>query len=81
MAKLRKYTLSKDKEKGDWVLKEDGSKRATRRFPTKAAATAGGVIEKILGPKGGSVKIRKEDGTYQEERTYPRGRDPKGSKG
>jgi len=81
MEKLRKYTLSKDKAKDDWVLKEEGSGRATRRFETKTEATKGGVLPDALGKKGGSVKIRKLDGTYQEERTFPRSRDPRRSKG
>ena len=34
-----------------------------------------------LGKEGGSVKIRKLDGKFQEERTYPRSKDPKRSPG
>lgn len=30
---------------------------------------------------GGSLKIHKEDGTFEEERTYLRSKDPKGSPG
>ena len=30
---------------------------------------------------GGSLKIHKTDGKFQEERTYPRKKDPKKSKG
>ena len=81
MAKLRKYTLSKDKKAGDWVLRQDGSSRATRRFDTKAEALKGGVLFDAIGKAGGSVKIKKENGRIQEERTYPRGRDPRSSKG
>lgn len=81
MAKLRKFTLSHDRDKDDWALKEDGSGRTKKRFASKAEATAGGVLEKTLGSEGGSVKIKKKDGRIQEERTYPRGRDPKRSRG
>jgi len=81
MAKLPKYTLSHDEKKDDWVLKEDGASRAKRRFETKADATAGGVLSDVLGANGGSVKIQKKDGKYQEERTFPRSRDPKKSPG
>ena len=81
MARLPKYTLSKDKQKKDWVLKKDGSDRARRRFETKTEATRGGVLSDVLGSVGGSVKIKKTDGTYQEERTYPRSKDPTKSPG
>ena len=81
MTKLPKYTLSKDQAKNDWVLKEDGGSRAKRRFATKSEATEGGVLENAVGNSGGSVKIKKEDGQFQEERTYPRSADPKSSPG
>jgi hypothetical protein len=79
--KLKKFTLSQDPKRGDWPLKRDGSDRAVARFETKAAATAGGVLSGAIGKQGGSVKIKKTDGTYQEERTFPRSRDPKKSPG
>lgn len=78
---LPKYTLSHDDKKDDWVLKKDGSDRATKRFDTKADATKGGVLSDTLGKVGGSVKIQKTDGKFQEERTYPRSKDPRGSEG
>ena len=78
---LPKYHLTKDKDKGDWKLKKEGADRATRRFPTKYEATAGGVLADAVGKDGGSVRIHLEKGRIQEERTYPRGRDPKGSPG
>ncbi|SFK01171.1 hypothetical protein SAMN04488518_101752 [Pseudovibrio ascidiaceicola] len=81
MSKLRKFFLTKDKDKGDWVLEQEGSDRARRRFLTKAEATAGGVLEGALGSEGGSVRIRKEDGKIQEERTFPRDKDPEKSPG
>ena len=81
MARLPKYTLSHDENKDDWVLREDGAPRAKRRFESKADATAGGALRDALGGAGGSVKIQKKDGKYQEERTYPRSRDPKKSPG
>ena len=81
MAKLPRYTLSQDKKKNDWVLKEDGSSRAKKRFENKADATAGGALSKAVGKAGGSVKIKKHNGRIQEERTYPRSRDPRSSPG
>ena len=81
MEKLPKYTLSHDEKKNDWVLKEDGASRARRRFETKADATAGSALHDAVGAAGGSVKIQKKDGQYQEERTYPRSKDPTKSPG
>ena len=81
MSTLHKYTLSKDDERGDWKLTKDGTSRVQERFPTKEAATEGGALEKALGKSGGSVKIRNEDGRFEEERTYPRAADPRRSKG
>ena len=77
MAKLPKFTLSYDAKKEDWVLKQDGADRAKRRFARKADATAGGVLESLVGNAGGSVKIKKQNGRIQEERTYPKSADPK----
>ena len=81
MARLPKYTLTHDEKKDDWVLKEDGVARAKRRFETKSDATKGGALRDAVGGAGGSAKIQKKSGQYQEERTYPRGRDPKRSPG
>lgn len=81
MAKLKKFTLSHDAKKGDWVLKENGASRAAARFATKAEATAAGVLESKIPGSRGSVRIQKQDGKYQEERTYPRSADPRRSKG
>jgi len=81
MANLPRYTLSHDAQKDDWTLKEDLTGRTVRRFDTKEDATKGGALEKAVGKGGGSVRIQKENGVYQEERTYPGSRDPRESKG
>lgn len=81
MSSLRKLTLTHDDRSDRWKLVDDKSDRTVKSFETKGDATAGGVLRKVLGPEGGSVKIQKENGRYQEERTYPRSRDPRGSKG
>lgn len=81
MDKLPKFTLSFDKVKNNWALENDSTNRIIKRFDTKKDATKGGVLKKASGSKGASVKIRKLNGRFQEERTYPRGRDPKSSKG
>lgn len=80
MAKLPKYTVSqRDDEK--WALTRDGSARATRLFDTKADVTKGGALKNAVGKAGGSVKIQKVDGKFQEERTYPDAADPSRSPG
>jgi hypothetical protein len=81
MADLRKFTLTHDSQKDDWKLENNATGNVLRRFETKADATKGGVLEKALGSQGGSVRIEKEHGGYQEERTYPRSRDPRTSPG
>ena len=81
MAKLPKYTLTHNEKKDRWDLTKDGSDRPKTTFDIKTDATKGGALEKALGKDGGSVKIQKVDGDFQEERTYPRAADPKRSPG
>jgi hypothetical protein len=78
---LRKLDLVKDKAKGDWKLEPQGGGRAVKRYDTKEDAVRGGALSDALGKQGGSVRIHKQDGKIQEERTFPRSRDPKDSKG
>ncbi|MBA3760235.1 MAG: DUF2188 domain-containing protein [Gemmatimonadales bacterium] len=77
MPKLAKYTLAFDEKRGKWTLKNDRTKRVEQTFGTKARATSGGVLKRAVGRDGGSVKIQKENGRLQEERTYPGSRDPR----
>lgn len=81
MPKLPKYTLSHNDQKDRWELKNDQSDRVLKTFEVKDDATQGGVLKKTVGSQGGSVKIKKLDGTFQEERTYPSSADPHSSKG
>ena len=74
---MDKYDISKD-DKG-WKFGKEGGDRALRRADTKEAVTD--KMRDYMQDKEGSVKIRKQDGTYQEERTYPRSSDPRRSKG
>jgi hypothetical protein len=78
---LPKYTLEKNEKKETWDLTNDKTNRTVRSFETKEDATKGGVLERTVGTTGGSVKIQKENGRFQEERTYPRSKDPRESKG
>jgi hypothetical protein len=81
MGKLPKYTLEHNAKKNRWDLERDGTERIVRSFVSKEDATAAGVLKRAIGPEGGSVKIQKENGVFQEERTFPRSKDPRKSKG
>jgi len=81
MANLQKYTLQYNESKEKWALEDDKTNRVVRNFETKDDATKRGVLKNILGESGGSVKIQKQNGRYQEERTYPKSKDPSKSKG
>ncbi len=81
MSKLPKLTLDFNEKKEQWELTNDKTDRIIRVFETKDEATAGGVLEKAVGNNGGSVKIQKMNGRFQEERTYPGSKDPRQSKG
>jgi len=81
MAQLPKYTLEFDEKRRRWVLENDKTDKVEKSFETKGEATKRGALRKALGPEGGSVKIQKKDGDYQEERTFPKSKDPKQSPG
>lgn len=81
MAKLPKYTLEYDEKKERWNLENDKTNRTIKTFATKEKATAGGVLKKALGQNGGSVKIQKVNGRFEEERTFPGSKDPISSRG
>jgi hypothetical protein len=64
---------------GGWQLTKQGATRASKSATTKAEIIA--LSTAFLAGKTASLKIHKEDGTIQEERTYPRSADPLKSKG
>ena len=67
-------------KKGDsWQLKRQGASRATLSAETKQEAIQ--QTRKHMENKVGSVKIHKENGRFQEERTYQRKNDPSKTKG
>ena len=80
MATLPKFTLEHNEKKDQWDLRKDSGDRLVKSFETKQDATKGGALQKAIGGAG-SVKIQKENGRIQEERTFPRSADPKRSKG
>jgi len=81
MAKLPKFTLERNEKTDRWDLVKDTTDRTVKSFETKADATRGGALERAVGADGGSVKIQKENGRFQEERTYPGSADPRKSPG
>ena len=81
MTKLPKFTLEYNERKGRWALENDKTNRTIKTFTTKEKATAGGVLKRAVGEDGGSIKIQKLNGRFQEERTFPSSKDPKESKG
>ena len=75
---MTNYHVTKDNI--GWGLKKEDGTRSIKRTETKKEIMdyiKGGTFTK----KPVSVKIHKEDGKFQEERTYPRKADPKKSKG
>ena len=71
------YHITKKGEK--WNFTKEGGQRATKSADTKSE-----IVEKMrdhMKDKTGSVKIHKENGRIQEERTYQRKDDPSKSKG
>jgi hypothetical protein len=74
---MDKYHITK---KGDlWILKMEKSDKILLNSPKKEDLVK--KTSTYMKNKKGSVRIHKQDGSIQEERTYPRSADPKGSKG
>ncbi|MBD8755673.1 DUF2188 domain-containing protein [Pseudomonas coleopterorum] len=62
-----------------WQLRKQGAALASKTATTKSEIVK--LATDFLAGKTASLKIHKEDGTIQEERTYPRSADPTKSKG
>ncbi|MDP9569443.1 DUF2188 domain-containing protein [Kosakonia radicincitans] len=71
------YHVTKEGDK--WKLQKEGNDRPSKTADTKAELIT--KMREFMSDKQGSVKIHKQDGKFQEERTYPRKGDPKKSKG
>ena len=63
---LPKFTLERNERKDRWDLRNDKTDKLVKSFDTKADATKGGALEKVVGGSGGSVKDSKG------ERALPR---------
>ncbi|UII21389.1 DUF2188 domain-containing protein [Fulvivirga ligni] len=69
------------KENDSWNLTKEGNDRASKAFHTTKDEAIKESATYLESHGGGSLKIHKEDGTIQEERTYPRSADPVSSEG
>jgi hypothetical protein len=71
------YDITKDDDY--WKLTKRGNDRASLTAETKQEIIK--MTSEFMSDKTGSVKIHKENGRIQEERTYPKKADPHKSKG
>lgn len=62
-----------------WVFVKEGDDTELKRARTKQQMLR--AAAEYMQGKTGSVKVRKRNGTFAEERTYPRSADPIKSKG
>ena len=66
-------------EGGQWKNRAQGNTRASNTFDRKVDAEAAG--RGMAKDRGVEHVIKRQDGTIQQKNTYPRSRDPRGSKG
>jgi hypothetical protein len=69
------------KKPGGWAAESGGKTVRNTKAETKAGAVKKTAQVARDAPEPVSVRIRKENGQIQEERTYPRSADPRRSKG
>ena len=74
---MKNYHITK--KNNAWSFQAHGSNRAIKNSSTKAEAVKH--MQDFMGDRVGSVKIHKQNGRIQEERTYQRKDDPRTSKG
>ncbi|MDR6763606.1 hypothetical protein J2Y38_003827 [Flavobacterium sp. 2755] len=68
-------------EDGKYKLKKENAERASKVIDTNKIDAIKQSKDFIQSQGGGSLKIHKNGGGFQEERTYPKFHDPKKSKG
>ncbi|GGD00912.1 DUF2188 domain-containing protein [Aquisalinus flavus] len=78
---LDKYEIVYRSDSRDWALVKEGADRASLVASKKQAIMA--KMKKMMNRDSNeaSVRVKKRNGQYQEERTYPRAKDPSRSKG
>ena len=65
----------------NWKLTKEGNSKASKSFDGSKSEAIKESADFLKSGKGGSMKIHKENGRIQEERTYPKSKDPRKSKG
>lgn len=68
-----------NKTDAGWELIKEGARRASKTASTKEEIVK--LAGEFLADKTASVKIHRQDGVIEEERTYPRSADPTRTKG
>lgn len=68
-------------EDGKYKLKKEDASRASKVMDSNKDEAIRASKEHIMKNGGGSLKIHRNDGPFMEERTYPKSKDPKQSKG
>jgi len=68
-------------EDGKYKLKKQGADRASKVYETTKDEAIKLSKDFIVNQGGGSLKIHKNTGEFQKERTYPKSIDPTQSKG
>lgn len=68
-------------EDGKYKLKKENAERASKIIDSNKVDAIQQSKEFILNQGGGSLKIHKNEGGFQQERTYPKSKDPKTSRG
>lgn len=68
-------------EDGKYKVKRENAERASKVIESNKQEAIRQAKEFVQNQGGGSLKIHKNAGGFQEERTYPKSKDPKKSKG
>lgn len=76
---MENYHLTKKDE--NWRLAKEGANRAAIDLSGLSKTQAIQESAAFLANSGSSLKIHKQNGQFQEERTYPRSMDPRKTKG
>jgi hypothetical protein len=78
---MKRIDLVKDKKDDTWVSKSGGKPVPGTRAKRKEDSLQKSVKKAKADPDNTTLKIHKENGEFQSERTYPRSADPRKSKG
>jgi len=76
---MKNYHLVREDDK--YKLKKENAERASKVIDSNKIDAIKQARDFVKSQGGGSLKIHKNKGGFQEERTYPRSKDPRKSKG